>query len=205
MIEQLRKNTGHWVVALGIILAGLFSGCGTSGPKYSELPQDTAVGTTFHVGDMVTVTGILPSGGENPNFAPVAQRVSEDGTISLPLIGYVTAVGKTAAELQRDIHDRYVPHYFPELNVTVRGEALFFYVDGEVVQRGPKEYPGEMTIVKAISAAGGFTDFANQKKVRLTRGNHTEVVNVKKAISDPRYDVPVLPGDKIHVPRKILF
>jgi protein involved in polysaccharide export with SLBB domain len=204
MIEQLRKNTGHWVVALGIILAGLLSGCGTSGPKYSELPQDTTVGTTFHVGDLVTVSGVPAT--QDPNlFPPVAQRVAEDGTISLPLIGSVTAVGKTAAELQRDIHDRYVPKYFPDLNVTVRGEALFFYVDGEVVQRGPKEYPGEMTIVKAISAAGGFTDFANQKKVRLTRGNHTEVINVKRAISDPNYDKPVLPGDKIHVPRKILF
>lgn len=203
MTELLRKNAGHWVVALGIILAGLLSGC-QSGPTYSQLPQDTALGTTFHIGDSVTVSAVTPS--QDPTqYQPVTQRVAEDGTINLPLIGSVTALGKTAAELQRDIRDLYVPKYFQELSVTVKGDALFFYVDGEVVQRGPKEYPGEMTIVKAIAAAGGFTDFANQKKVRLTRGNHTQIVNVKKAISDPKYDVPVLPGDKIHVPRSILF
>ncbi|HLX70223.1 MAG TPA: polysaccharide biosynthesis/export family protein [Verrucomicrobiae bacterium] len=204
MIEQLRKYTGHWAVALGIILAGLLGGCVTGGPKYADLPQDTAVGTTFHIGDAVTVSAVPPSG-DITQFAPVAQRVAEDGTINLPLIGSVTALGKTAAELQRDIHDRYVPKYYQELSVTVKGEALFFYVDGEVAQRGQKEYPGEMTIVKAIAAAGGFTDFADQKNVRLTRGSHTQVINVKKAVSDPKYDVPVLPGDKIYVPRKILF
>lgn len=205
MIEQLRKNTGHWVVALGIVLAGLLSGCRTSGPTYSELPQSSTVGTTFHVGDMVTISAILPSAGDPNSFPPVAQRVAEDGTINLTLIGSVTAVGKTAVELQREIHDRYVPKYFQELSLTVRGEALFFYVDGEVLQRGQKEYPGDMTIVKAIAAAGGFTDFANERKVRLTRGNHTQIINVKKANSDPKYDVPVLPGDRISVPRKLLF
>src|SRR5579872_5719745 len=124
MIEQIRKNTGHWVVALGIILAGLLSGCQSSGPTYSEMPQTTSVGTTFHVGDAITVSGILPTQDNQIGFPPVSQRVAEDGTINLPLVGSVTAVGKTAADLQREIHDRYVPKYFQGLNVTVKGEAL---------------------------------------------------------------------------------
>jgi len=62
-----------------------------------------------------------------------------------------------------------------------------------------------MTIVKAIAVAGGFTDFAKKTKVRLTRGSHTEIINVEKAISDPRYDVPIFPGDKIFVPRRFLW
>jgi polysaccharide export outer membrane protein len=200
MTEQLRKTAGHWLVALAIILVGLVAGC-QSGPTYSNLPQDT-VGTTFHIGDSITVSGIPPSG-DQTLFPPVTQRISEDGTITLPLIGSVTAVGKTVGELQKDIHDRYVPKYYSELTVTVKGDAVFFYVEGEVKAGGRYDYPGEMTIVKAITQAGGFTDFANETSVRLTRGSHTWVINVKKAISDPKYDVPVLPGDKIHVKRRL--
>lgn len=203
MIQQLRKIPGHWVVALGIVLAGLLGGCQT-GSKLPEPPPET-VGSRFHIGDQVTVIFTLAneSGPESP--LPFAGRVQEDGSITLPLIGSVTAVGKTEGELQKEIHDLYVPKYYQNLTVTVKGEATFFYVDGEVVQRGQKEYPGDMTVVKAIAAAGGFTDFANRTHVRLSRGNHTQIVNVEKAIKDPRYDVQVYPGDKIHVKRKILF
>jgi polysaccharide export outer membrane protein len=201
MIQQLRKNAGLWVVALGMILAGLLGGCQTGQPTYSTLPTET-VGNTFHVGDTVTVTAIPPSGDPNGVFPPVPQRISEDGTITLPLIGSVTAKDRTAGELQKAIHDAYVPKYHPELNVSVKGEPTYYFVDGDVNQPGQKEYSGQMTVVKAITAAGGFTDFARKSKVRLTRGSHTEVINVDKAISDPKYDVPVLPGDKIHVPRR---
>ena len=202
MIPQLRKMPGYWVVALGIILAGLLGGCQTA-PKFSELPPEN-IGTRFHVGDQVSIS-VVASSGASDVLPAFTGRIQDDGTITLPYIGSVTAVGKTAGELQKEIHDLYVPKYFPALSVTVKGEATYFYVDGEVQQRGQKEYPGEMTIVKAIAAAGGFTDFAKQTKVRLTRGSHTETINVKKAIQDPRYDVPVYPGDKIYVPRRILW
>ena len=69
---------------------------------------------------------------------------------------------------------------------------------------GQKEYPGQMSvIVKAISVAGGFTDFAKKTNVRLTRGGHTQVINVDKANKDPRYDAPVFPGDTILVKRRL--
>jgi protein involved in polysaccharide export with SLBB domain len=199
MIEQLRNKASHWVVALGIVIIGLSAGC-QSGPKFSELPP--ATGNMLHVGDVVTVTAI-PLSGDKGLIPDHTERIGEDGTINLLYIGPVTAVGKTASELQKEIHDLYVPKYYRELNVTVKGETRYFYVDGEVFQRGAKEYPGDMTVVKAISVAGGFTDFAKKTKVRLTRGGHSEIINVEKAIRDPRYDVPVFPGDKIYVPRRL--
>jgi polysaccharide export outer membrane protein len=198
MTEQLRKYLGLWVGLLGIILAGLLTGCQSTAP----LANDT-VSTTYHVGDSVQVSGITPGNDQNA-FQPVVQNIREDGTITLPLIGAIPAIGKTAEELQKAIHDAYVPKYYPELTLTIKGEAGFFFVDGEVNARGQKEYVGQMTIVKAITAAGGFTDFAKETKVRLTRGKQTQIINVKKAITDPKYDVPILPGDKIHVPRRFL-
>ncbi len=204
MIELLRKSAGYWMAALGIISISLFSGCQTN--KVSDLPP--VYGNTFHIGDQVIVSFALLTGGgiNDPNgMPPHTESVREDGTITLQYVGPVKVEGKTAGQLQKDIHDLYVPKYFTELNVTVTGATLYFYVDGEVVNRGGKEYPGEMTIVKAISVAGGFTDFAKRTKVQLTRGNHTEIINVTKAIKDPRYDVPVYPGDRINVPRRILW
>lgn len=165
-----------------------------------------SMGGEFRVGDLVTVAlagsseyiqKLQPSG-------PHQERVREDGNITLPLIGDIKAAGRTPGQMQKDIHDRYVPRYFNDITVTVSSQARYFYVDGEIKGPGPKEYPGDMTIVKAISAAGGFTDFAKRWKVRLTRvDGHSEIINVDKAIENPELDVPVYPGDKIHVPRRI--
>jgi polysaccharide export outer membrane protein len=199
MIEQLRKTAHLWVTALGIIFIGLLSGCQT-GPT-AELPPPVDTGNVFHVGDLLTVSAV-PLSNTKDAIPDHTERIGEDGTISLLYVGQVKAVGKTASQLQKEIHDLYVPKYYIDLNVTVKGEARYFYVDGEVQQRGGKEYPGDMTVVKAITVAGGFTDFAKRTKVQLTRGGHTEIINVNKAIDNPRYDVPVYAGDKIYVPRK---
>jgi len=201
MIEQIRKTAGLWMAALGIISISLLSGCQTG--KIPDLPPVS--GSTFHVGDMVTVSCTLPTGGTDGVIPDHSESVHEDGTITLQYIGPVKAEGKTTGQLQKEIHDLYVPKYFTDLNVTVRGAATYFYVDGEVVNRGAKEYPGDMSIVRAISVAGGFTDFAKKTKVRLTRGTHSVTIDVVKAIKDPRYDVAVYPGDKINVPRRILW
>jgi polysaccharide export outer membrane protein len=202
MIGHLRKTAAQWIVAVGFIIIGLSTGCQT-GHKVSDLPPET--GNYFRVGDAVTVSFTLRSGESKDVMPDHTERVREDGTITLLYLGPITALGKTAGQLQKEIHDLYVPKYFMDLNVTVRGEAAFYYVDGEVRIPGQKEYPGEMTVVKAISVAGGFTDFAKKTKVRLTHGGHSEIVNVSQAIQDPRYDLPVYPGDKIFVKRRILW
>ena len=199
MIEQLRKTANHWMVALGVVCMALLSGCQT-GPKYTEVPEE-APGTIFHVGDALTVSAV-PMNGDKTLIPDHMERIGEDGTISLPYIGQVKAVGKTASQLQKEIRELYVPQYYPGLTVTVFGENRYFYVDGDV--RGPNKYEftGEMTVVKAISVAGGFTDFANKKKVQVTHAGHKQIVNVPKAIDDPKLDISVYPGDKIWVPRR---
>jgi protein involved in polysaccharide export with SLBB domain len=59
-------------------------------------------------------------------------------------------------------------------------------------------------VVKSISVAGGFTEFARHSKVQLTHNGKTQIINVDKAIKDSRYDVKVYPQDTIFVPRKPL-
>lgn len=201
------KQLRNFALTLGIVLAAFFlNGC-HSGPKFQDVPQSVllgAAGDKLHIGDTVTVVFASPDGTQ---ILPIhTEQIKEDGTITLTLIGSVQAVGKTAGELQRDIHDAYVPKYYNNLNVTVTPPSRVYFVGGEVRTPGPKDYLGQTDIVKAIQAAGDFTDFAKKTKVRVTRADgHTEIVNVNKAIEDPRFDVQIYPGDRIVVPRRILW
>jgi polysaccharide biosynthesis/export protein VpsN len=211
---------------VGLLLAGLiFSGCSSSSNDilFSDSPQppsaltgtgteggtgNTSTDTTtgdltaarFHVGDNVTVDY---SGTVTP-IPESIQTITEGGNITLPYIGAVRALGKTAGELQNDIHELYVPKYYVRLTVTVSSPQRVFYVGGEVKQPGRQLYIGETTVTKAIQAAGDFTDFANQRKVKLIRHNGEVItVNCVKALQDQTLDPAVYPGDQIQVPRRI--
>lgn len=199
MIEQIRKSASHWVVALGIVLVSLLSGCQTVQNNVDVIPED--IGTKFHVGDQITVTFLSLTG----ETLTQTQRIGEDGNITLLyLVDPIKSVDKTASQLQKEIHDLYVPRLYKGGNVVVAGDTRYFYIDGEVRNPGGKEIGSDMTVVKAISVAGGFTDFARKTKVQITHAGKKRNVNVPKAINDPKFDVPVYAGDKINVPRRPL-
>jgi polysaccharide export outer membrane protein len=134
------------------------------------------------------------------------EKVREDGYISPPLLGRVMAAGKTVGKLQEDLQNLYVPAYFTRaLTVTVLIEERWFYVGGEVKNANRYIYSGEVTVLKAIQAAGDFTPFANRRKVKVIRGNgKTETVNYDKALKNPKLDLPVYPGDQVIVPIRLL-
>jgi len=124
--------------------------------------------------------------------------------ITLPLIGSIQAAGKTIGQLQQEITERYVPKYYKRLNVTIASEMRFFVVIGEVRKEDRHQFAGEMTVLKAIAAAGGFTDFAKRTKVQVTRANGKKItVDCNKAQKDPSVDVAIYPDDKIYVPRRL--
>ncbi|MCS7336920.1 MAG: polysaccharide biosynthesis/export family protein [Verrucomicrobiae bacterium] len=153
----------------------------------------------LRVGELLTVTFT-----DVPNpIPPFEGRIREDGKITLTMNQEFEAAGKTIAELEREIRERYVPKYFQNLTVTVRAPERFFYVDGQVRMPSRQPYYGEITVLGAIAAAGGFTDFAQPKKVRILRADgKVELVDCKRAQRDARYDVPIYPGDRIIVPRR---
>lgn len=205
------------------LVAGLvLAGCGSptpTGPLFLDNPQPAMAGapaaaggraaappvdtTTarFQVGDTVTVTF---SGVPIP-IPDHVEAIKEDGTITLPFIGSIYAVGKTSGELQKEIHDDYVPKYYVQLTVTVTTGARYYYVGGEVNKSGLYQYVTGITVTKAIQAAGGLTDFANHKKVFLTHAsNHQRIqVNYDQALQDPSKDPPVYPDDQINVKKRI--
>ncbi|MCL5095936.1 MAG: polysaccharide export protein [Candidatus Omnitrophica bacterium] len=195
------------VVALaGFLLATVFStGCqslDSSQPdkKAASAGPSSAASGRLRPGDQVTVAF---SGVQQPPDK-FEGRVKEDGQIPLPYIGSVPAAGKTTSELESDIKALYVPKFYVRLTVNVNSEARFFTVDGEVRSPSRQVYAGEMSVLRAIASAGGFTDFANKKRVKLIRadGRKPIYVNCIDAQNKPELDLPVYPGDKIIVTRR---
>jgi len=202
------RTAGRWLAVFGLLLAGLLLvGCQSEEPVYTDFAGTTVAPRTndvFQIGDVVSVTCTGTSATEPP-LKDQDQTIKEDGTITLQYIGEIKAAGRTPGSLQKEIQEKY-DHLYNHITVIVQFKERFFYVFGEVNKQGPEPYlPGQTDIIKAISSAGGFTEFANKKKVRLTRANgRIEIINVLKAINgDSKNDVSVYPGDKIVVRRRL--
>lgn len=130
--------------------------------------------------------------------------IDGDGFVNLPHIGKVRADQTTQSELQRAIENSYRSQQIytnPSITLTIPNTARFVNTGGEV--KAPQRVPftADLTLLGAISASGGFTEFADQKKVRLLRDGKVTIVNVKEVRKDPEKDVRLKPGDRIEVPQ----
>ena len=116
----------------------------------------------------------------------------------------VQAAGKKRGELEDEIYRLYVPNLYKRLTVKVGSEGRVVHVRGEVKIPGRVQYLGDMTVLRAIAAAGDFTDFANRRKIKVTRANGQRiVVDCIKAQQDPEKDLPAYPDDLIDVDRRL--
>ena len=211
MTMTVRLFRCGWVCGLAALVAILCGGCGTPDPGGGE-PVAPMIGASaeilplsadaVRVGDKIEIAF-----SDIPEMFPVmVQRVREDGSITLPLGVRVEAANKKATELQDAIVQAYVPKYFKRLSVSVRLEERVFYVGGQVRQPNRYVFLGEMTVLGAVKVAGDFTEFAKRTAVKVTRADGTEItVDCKKALKNSKHDLPIYPGDKIDVPRRVLW
>ena len=133
------------------------------------------------------------------------ERIKEDGTVTLMEDKTFVAAGKTRGQLEREIHDFYVPRYYLKMGVSIRqkDQTQFYYVRGEVKQPTRQIYVSRIRLLQAIASAGDFTDFARKSAVLLTRSDGRKVtINCNKARKNPELNLEILPGDIIDVPRR---
>ena len=133
--------------------------------------------------------------------------VRMDGNISIPLVREIKAAGLTPLQLEAAITEKLKGFYEnPTVSVTVMEANSFkVYVSGQVKNPNVYRLRSETTILQIIPMAGGFTEWANQKKILVIRkenGKETRItVNYKKAMKgDPGANVVLKPGDTIIVP-----
>jgi len=144
---------------------------------------------------------------EEPNLSQ-SVPVRVDGKISLPLIHDVYVVGLTPTELKEELTKR-LSKYIENPTVSVIVEeinSLKFFIVGNVRSPGVFELDREINVLQAISMAGGFTEWAKKRKIKIFR-KHMGVekvikINYNKIVSGkhPELNIPLQPGDTIIVP-----
>jgi protein involved in polysaccharide export with SLBB domain len=130
--------------------------------------------------------------------------VDSNGGVSLPFINKVRAQGLTPAQLARNIEETYRANKIytnPNITITMQPTSRFVNVGGAVRTPNRVPFTEDITLLTAINAAGGFNDFADQKRVRLLRGNEVKIFDVRQFRRDPSLDVRLQPGDRIEVPQ----
>lgn len=134
--------------------------------------------------------------------------VRMDGKISLPLIDDIQAAGFTARQL-KEILTQKIKEFVenPNVSVTViEANSFKVYVSGQVRSPGVYRLRSETSILQIIPMVGGFTEWANQKKILIIRkedGKEKRItVNYKKIVKgeDPGSNIILKAGDTIIVP-----
>jgi len=193
---------------LGLVtVCALFSGCGgvnngtLSNTANSSVPAPGAPPSVdvMRPGDKITVR---LSGVPEGEYV-IEVQIPASGDVTVPLLTRsFHASGRNSSELAAEIAAAYKSDkIYTNPNVTVIAEERFVNVGGDV--RGPARvlYTPDMTLLTAINSCGGFTEYANRKAVRITRGQQIMVINCIQATSVPGTDPALYPGDVIYVPR----
>jgi protein involved in polysaccharide export with SLBB domain len=125
----------------------------------------------------------------------VESKVGGDGAINFPLLGSVPIAGKTVKELQEYLVGRLAEGYVRSPKVMVLlVRYRNFYVHGEVKTPGGYPYEAGLTVQKAISLAGGFTEKAETRKIAATR-----ILGDRAGTVILGMEAPILPDDILAV------
>ncbi|RAO77916.1 XrtA/PEP-CTERM system exopolysaccharide export protein [Dyella jiangningensis] len=197
------------VLCTAAMLAACATGRGsTEAPKID--PQAQAVGTyRIGVDDQLQITVW-----QNPDLS-VSVPVRPDGKITVPLIGDVMAGGKTPEEVSAEIKDK-LQSYVRDPQVAVILTALRSHeylsrvrVTGAVRTPVSLPYRQGMTVLDAVLAAGGTTEFAAPDRTELFREGSNGVttpyaIRLDKVLQqgDLATNYPVQPGDVVTVPMR---
>ncbi len=163
----------------------------TTDPAYVIGPEDVLDINVWKEPDMTRIVPVRP-----------------DGKISLPLINDVQASGSTPQQLAKAVTDK-LRKFLTEPQVTVivtQINSQRVFVVGEVLRAGAFPLIPGMTVLQALASAGGFTTFADMKKIhvmRLANGKHVEMpFNYREVLKgdNPDQNIKLEPGDTVVVP-----
>jgi len=182
-IDPSLNQTSIQILADGTISLPLIGRVAASGKSVQELEDDLNENYKKFVKNPSIVVQVVQ--GQTPiqdlrdavdaRFGQGGQSrgatVSPDGTIQLPLIGSVPAVGLTLREIGREVDARYAQKLrgMEVTPILVRRAPRFIYVVGEVRQAGRFELTGPTSALQAVALANGFTQGGNIRQIIVFR------------------------------------
>jgi len=137
-------------------------------------------------------------------------RLTDGGTITLPLVGEVLASGRTAGELARHLEELLEKDFLADAQVRVQVtdvRSQTISVLGAVARPGTLGYPGDWTLLEALTAAGGMSTERGDSIHILRRADNGLSDQVAVPVEglllrgEPKYNLPVFAGDLINVER----
>ena len=201
------------LVALACSAPMLLAGCGTmNGPSetlprgvaaYQAIPAIANNASDYKIGalDAIDVNVF-----QEPDLSVKAAQVDASGSVSLPLVGKVSAVGKTAGELSNQIAQKLGEKYLvnPQVSVLVASSvSQKVVVQGAVQEPGVYDVKGRTTLLEALSMAKGETKIASMKEVAVFRtvngqrmGAVFDVASIRRGLSQ---DPEILGNDVVVV------
>jgi polysaccharide biosynthesis/export protein len=206
--ESKRSNKSGWGIGPSLAMLSLlvFAGCQT---YTGETLPESASGQ--HPGLLAAGDTIKVSFTTAPELNQ-SEKIESNGTVSLPLIGQVYALGKTTAQLQQELTNLYKSQLQnSEVVVTLENVAIPVVVSGEVQKPGKIVFERPATVLEAIMEAGGFTAYGDPKKIAVIRQlngvQHTQIVDLSEVLhGKPGRVMYVSAGDVIYVrPRFVSF
>lgn len=145
---------------------------------------------------MISLRGI-------PRAEEIKNVIDGLGEVTLPLIGQVRVAGLTTSDAERLVESTYVERgFYRNINVIVVAEDKVYFVQGEVSRQGKFAMSGDVTLLQAITEAGGYTPFANRRNVKVIRGDQVIFYNARDIENGKENDPPVLADDIIVVQRR---
>ena len=189
------------ICILSLVIWGLCLG--------SAMQPAQAAGETLPLSYRIVAEDVLQiQVADHPELS-VTVTVIDDGTVTLPLAGSIKVGGLTVDQMIQKLNEIYNQRFVANPSIAinlVRTQQKKFYVYGEV--RAPGAYPFSegISVLRAVVTAGGFTDFANKRKVKILRQKSdvkkTLKVNIKKIErGNQEEDLEIAAGDIIAVPK----
>lgn len=177
--------------------------CTHAGEITRTAPRPPHVDATLGPGDLFDVR-VFGEGDLSGQY-----RVGEEGTIDYPLVGRVLVAGKLPSELAQELRTRLGAYvHEPQVSVLVREQnSKRVIVYGQVQKPGTFPFTNAMTVVQAISLAGGFTAIAARERVVISRTveDKQQVIelNVREIADGKAPNRFLSPGDEIYVPERL--
>ncbi len=173
----------------------------TSAPVFSQAQKDPS----YSVGpkDLITINVF-----DVPDLN-ITVRISEDGTITLPLLGQVQVEGLTRSQLEKKLARLLEQKYLKNAQVTVfikEYQSKRVSIIGAVAKPGNYELVGQQSLLQLISTAGGLSENASDRiiVIRTYRNGKSKSLTIDMqelmVKGDPRMNIPLQAGDVINIP-----
>lgn len=135
-----------------------------------------------------------------PDQVDLEVIIDEEGFISLLHLKPIKAADLTTSELEEEIEKNYIEgEIYRNVSLNVMMTSKIYYVQGEVMQPGQFQLSSGTTLLQAIATARGYSPYANEKKVTITRQEKISQYNMKDIEKNPSLDVKIEAGDVIKV------